>query len=935
MSDFAFAERPPTDIWTLPPAIPKPIAKPAAVPVGGKVALGDTELPAPAEALSVVAEPWVEPTSLEPAPVTAPPAAAPGPAVAPEPAEAKPTEIQAGAAPQIVPPELPHATSLATPGDVDAWEAPTQPDLRIGPTAPAPAQLPAPSEPPTPLEPPSPTPAPPVAEPGEVKPTQIPYEGPPIEAPGAGDVHQVSLEPNPADAVPMLAPPAPAPSDLIVAPDGAPAPAHPDAVSVKLGEPKPEDAWKGVATNEPPPDLTVTKPVDPAVVQADSLRRINQLLNASRLGIDDRAAMLNALRGGDVATMRTMFAELTGQDLDRYVSDAVSGGLQTPKSEQLNHAEADALLSGDPELAITAAVQNCGVGDKAKLTAIIASLPKTATGQPDPKLLEQLRLDWTAQHDGDDFEQHLGIADKKLLLDGEVGEAKGLEMAKASGDATSMASMLKSAKNPVEREDMLRAYVQNKGLTATSDPAEALAAFKSDVKKLASGAEADLLIALAEGNQADAAAASLQVAYNSNDLDGMNAAMASGPSPNEAGITPEEREKRLAQHEAAEEALEQAWFEKYGNKEQGAPAPDKQFEEVMSDAASMGKDPELEEQRLAASRGEGGMPLTMQVEYAVKTNDVAMVKDLMTGLDKESIETLDQVAADKCDGKTLQGVVDGAGGPDGAALKLMHEYGDKPATPMGQIAKARAMCGQARESIGSQAVSMVSGASARMDSNLATLDELEAKLQQGGELSAEEQTQLDQTVTLIEGDVQGFKADRDTAAGYAGMAAGSAASLGAGAVATAATGGMAPLLAAAAKTLIGTVASTGTKIAVNKAFQGDEYTGKKAAIDALKGAVGGAVSFGMGASGMNTAIGDLGAQLPGGPIVEKGFDAAATTAVKKPLNDAAAVLLGDKAPSASGEAAAVATSAAKAGGQAAGSEVAAELIEELKKELLP
>ena len=409
--------------------------------------------------------------------------------------------------------------------------------------------------------------------------------------------------------------------------------------------------------------------------------------------------------------------------------------------------------------------------------------------------------------------------------------------------------------------------------------------------------------------------------------------MASGPSPNEPGITPEERAKRLADHEASQEALEQSWFEKYGNKEEGAPPPDEQFKAMMTDAAQHGKNPELEEQRLAASRGEGGMPLTMQVEYAVKTNDLAMVKDLMTGLDKESIDALDEYAAQRCDGKTLEGVVGGAGGADGAAVKLMYQFGDKPSSPAEQIAKAKAMCAQARGSLGSQAVALVSSASDRMDSNLATLQHLEAKLQEGA-LTADDQAQLDRTVALIEGDVQGFKADRDTAAGYAGMAAGSAVSLGAGALATAATGGMAPLAAAAVKTAIGTVASTGTKIALNKTFQGDEYTGKKMAVDALKGAVGGAVSFGMGASGANTAIGDLAEKLPGdSEILEKGFEAAVGTAVKKPINDAAAVALGDQAPTASAEAKAVGTSAAKAGGQAAGSEVAAEILEEIKKTL--
>lgn len=901
MSDFAFEERPPSDIWTLPPAPPTPTSRIPPAPAGGKVGLGATDLPAPAEALSVVAEPWVEP-ALEPAPpplVVAPPAA---------PVEAAPVE----AAP--------------VPNDADAWEAPTVPELRIAPGVPAPAPTPAPTPPPS-VE----------KEPGEVKPTQIPFDGAPIEAPVPGAVHEVSLEPGPTDAIPTLAPPAPAPSDLIVAPEGAPAPApaDPGLSTVQLGDPRPEDAWKGAAAaNEAAPDLTVTKPVDPAAVEADSLRRINQLLNASRLGLDDRASMLNALRGADVGVMRTLFAEQTGQDLDRWVSDAVSGGVQTPEAERLNHAEADALLSGDKELAVTAAVQNCGVGDKAKLTAIIASLPKTATGQPDPQLLEQLRIEWAAQHEGDNFEARLSPVDAKLLLEGEAGEAKGLQMAGARGDEKNMVNLLRSAKDPIEREDMLRAYAQNKGLS-DADPEEVLAAFKNDVGEFASGAEADLLVALAEGNQAEAAAASLQVAYNGDDLGGMNDAMTSGPSPNEPGITPDEREARLEQHEANQEALEKAWFEKYGDKEEGAPPPDEQFKAMMTDAASCGKDPELEEQRLAASRGEGGMPLTMQVEYAVKTNDLAGVKVLMTGLDKQSIDVLDQFAAQTCDGKTLSDVVQGAGGADGAAVKLMYEFGDKPATPKDQIDKAKAMCAQARGSLGSKAVALVSGASDRMDSNLATIDHLEAKLQEG-ELTADEQAQLDRTVALIEGDVQGFKADRDTAAGYAGMAAGSAVSLGAGAVATAATGGMAPLVAAAVKTAIGTAASTATKLAVNKTFQGDEYTGKKAAVDALKGAVGGAVSFGMGASGANTAISDLAEKLPGdSEILEKGFEAAAGTAIKKPINDAAAVVLGDTAPTASAEAKAVGTSAAQAGGQAAGSELTTELLEEMKKLLVP
>ena len=149
------------------------------MPVGGKVGLGAFDLPPPAEALSLVAEPWIEPV-LQPAP------------------------------PLVVAP--PESASLA----------------------PAPPPAPAPTAPPSVED-----------DPGEVKPTQIHVDQAPIVAPVPGEVHQVSLEPSPADAVPTLAPPAPAPSDLIVAPEGAPAPADPGLASVQLGDARPEDAWKG------------------------------------------------------------------------------------------------------------------------------------------------------------------------------------------------------------------------------------------------------------------------------------------------------------------------------------------------------------------------------------------------------------------------------------------------------------------------------------------------------------------------------------------------------------------------------------------------------------------------------------------------------------------------------------------------------------------
>src|SRR5262245_20384759 len=142
-------------------------------------------------------------------------------------------------------------------------------------------------------------------------------------------------------------------------------------------------------------DIIEVKEPGEKAAEADATRRTTARLNADRVGLNDKKAMLEALRGAqDLGAMRKIFEERTGQKMDDWVKSQM-GGEEKEEDKKLNQKEAEALLSGDRKNGIDAAMANCGKRDKDKLKSILASC------NGDPELIQYAKLTWSETHGGD------------------------------------------------------------------------------------------------------------------------------------------------------------------------------------------------------------------------------------------------------------------------------------------------------------------------------------------------------------------------------------------------------------------------------------------------------------------------------------------------------------------------------------------------------
>jgi len=266
---------------------------------------------------------------------------------------------------------------------------------------------------------------------------------------------------------------------------------------------------------------------DAPAAEADADQRVGALLGARGL-VGKKAMLLDLLRGTrDAATLRTAFEARTGQPLDQWL-DKELGHAATPEKPNADRNEADAILSGDKKSAIAAALANVPKrGGKKKILAVLAS----AGG--DPELIAAARAAWFMQH-GTELDEELSVDESAALVEGDKAKAQSFKALDAGedDDPKEMLAIFRGAKDAKERERRLCECMQ------TDDPKLALALLQGQYG--GKGADGDLLVAVAGGDEIGAAAASVELARAAKDLDKLNESMTAEKNPNGAEHLAEE-----------------------------------------------------------------------------------------------------------------------------------------------------------------------------------------------------------------------------------------------------------------------------------------------------------------------------------------------------------------------------------------------------------
>src|SRR5262249_41657329 len=197
-----------------------------------------------------------------------------------------------------------------------------------------------------------------------------------------------------------------------------------------------------------------------------------------------------------------------------------------------------------------------------------------------------------------------------------------------------IASTLRGAESPEEREKILLAYAKRRGGPCKT-PAEAAEFFKKDASKFTKeGADRDFMNAVADGKESEAAAASIEKAQKAGNLDTVVKEM---ESPIDDKASPEEKKKQLEEHQKKMADIEKVWAEKYGTKDKdGKPTgdpPKEQFSDMLQKAAGGGSlekgASSAENLRLQTVADEGQMDRQTMISYARLTNKPEMLKKAM------------------------------------------------------------------------------------------------------------------------------------------------------------------------------------------------------------------------------------------------------------------------------------------------------------------
>jgi hypothetical protein len=516
---------------------------------------------------------------------------------------------------------------------------------------------------------------------------------------------------------------------------------------------------------------------------------MDKMMGAVRVGFDKPEQILDALRGkdaADIAAMKEEFKRRMGPDADM---EAWVLKQQGATNKPANVTEAQALLAGDQVEAAAFGLDNAASGKKpdgAKLMNILSGIKD-----------EEVRKKVLAKYGEMNPEQPLADVIEKMkgadkdkanaLLAGDFATAKAVDMdvargSKADGilgklsglrvneeEKEKITSVVRGAESPEERQQILMAYAKRRGGPCKT-PEEAAEFFKKDAEKFTKdGADRDLFNAVADGNEAGAAAASIEKAQKAGNLDAVVKEM---ESPIDDKLPKEERDKQLAEHRKKMGEIEKTWAEKYGEKDKdGKPSgdpPKEQFSDMLQKAAGAGSlakgasSPET--LRMQTVADEGQMDRRTMVAYARLTKKPDLIAKAMEGLDANQINEITKDAPGGDD--VVAAIYDSAKGRKRKDLLRDAMFGETPSNAGDALEKAEALHDEERgkgAGLLHGVVDKLSDKDEQMDEVSRRVSDLRKKHDAGG-LSPEEEAEAKQLSVSMEGTAKGYRADEDTTA---------------------------------------------------------------------------------------------------------------------------------------------------------------------------
>jgi hypothetical protein len=400
-------------------------------------------------------------------------------------------------------------------------------------------------------------------------------------------------------------------------------------------------------TTTPPP---AAEPVDPV----KAVNAVTRMLNADKVGTNDREAILKALRGStpeQLDAMRVVFKTLVGEDadMDAWVRNQMTVDDTGPKgpsdAAKYNLAEAEAALSGDVVKGTVAALENAAYGGEQADPAKILNLLWTIYDEDERT---RVAAEWEAKHGkplGDLVREQLRGTDEEMGLaildDADDATVASIEMAAAlEDDDEKRLGMAIDDQLGYEPETVVLAYAQRIDPTI-QDAERAREVFEEEMRKRLSGAELDMVLARAAGDDAGADAARMEQARVTGDVEEMNR-IVSGDAGFMEDLPPEERAETRRAHQERMDRLAGAWSDRYGEKDaQGQPTdtPLSQFQDAMKGAVNTGDEhlDSMEHTRLISTMHDGAMSRVEMLRYAETIpGHEDMFRSATSGLDDEA-----------------------------------------------------------------------------------------------------------------------------------------------------------------------------------------------------------------------------------------------------------------------------------------------------------